>query len=410
METKKLSSCFPLWKRLEDYVKALKRYKILPPRLDWLTVVGDTPHLNYLTDKKTQEFLDNLFEHLNIPFYKQLSRRVYFNPETGIEIAFQKKRTTGEAMISVTFKGHACLESNETMKTKVHNLIKQIWGVLGIETPPKVTRFDIAIDILSAKVTDILPNLGFKRYTFSGKGKTKIKHQKFYANPDEPSLQTGMRVHNSRFTVTAYERLLTLNLRQRKQVYLDYYKELYGDADNVLRIETRLNNDANTEYFTKAFFLSEKLLGEILRETLANFSYHHRIYDENKFDYVKNWDQLFFHEEAKNMKTLKKELDLKEEFLAGPLEYTNHALMGSLRKVAKAMVNRNATSPIAVALYAKHLEKMIIEEKRIKDAADTNKAIAQRLFDIDPERVEEQRMELAKIIAQYDEEERSDES
>ena len=296
---------------------------------------------------------------LGVPFHSLAKRRVYFNPDTGVEVAFPKKRGKGSKMVSISLKGHACLESVESMEKKIKNIINFIWQKLGVISIPKVTRLDIAVDIIGAKVFDVIPDFENPDFKVESHNNTGYTHDKFYKDKSNPSLQTGARIKNSRCLITCYGRMLTMNLDQRSIHYINYYQEIYGEAKNVLRIETRMFKEL-CKYFNIAFFTDEKDLQTILQETMAHFIKSHRFLYKGKP--IKSIDTIYCMDNYKSLRTLEKELDLKIPLSQIAFNQVNPNVQGKLRTLAKAMLANKTTSEVSIMYAMVDLKKMIEQE------------------------------------------------
>lgn len=285
----------------------------LTPRLDWLTVIGDIPHIDYSTDSVHVNLLNEIIEEeLGIPFYEQKKRRVYLNKDHGIEISFGKKRGSGNKFISVVFKGHAFLCTNEEAVEKIRRVINFIWEKLSIKSAPKVSRFDVAVDIIGKQIHQVFPDLRNKRYEFISNTNQKYKpsYDIFCKDPNDMSKWTGARISNSKFQIKLYERMLTLHKKMRQPVYIDYYQKMYGDQKNVLRVETMFKKGSTISFFAVGFFIKNEPLDQLLKNCLAHFYHHHRIKDWKKNEYLENWQILYFAHEYKSLKTYEKEIEL----------------------------------------------------------------------------------------------------
>lgn len=141
---------------MKKRLKPLKDFTVFFKGIDWLTVIGEIPHIDYLDNEIDITTIDSVMDELGVPFHSLAKRRVYFNPDAGVEVAFSKKRGKGSKMVSISLKGHACLESMESMEKKIKNIVNFIWQKLGVMSIPKVTRLDIAVDIIGAKVFDVI--------------------------------------------------------------------------------------------------------------------------------------------------------------------------------------------------------------------------------------------------------------
>ena len=344
---------------MKKRLKPLKDFTVFFKGIDWLTVIGEIPHIDYLESEIDIKAIDKTMDELGVPFHSLAKRRVYFNPDTGVEVAFSKKRGKGSKMVSISLKGHACLESMESMEKKIKNIVNFIWKKLGVMSIPKVTRLDIAVDIIGAKVFDVIPDFENPDYKVESHNDTGYTHDKFYKDKNNPSLQTGARIKNSRCLITCYERMLTMNLDQRSIHYIQYYNEIYGEAQNVLRIETRMFKEL-CKYFNVAFFTGEKDLKTILQETMAHFIKSHRFLYKGKP--LKSIDEIYCMDNYKSLKTLEKELDLKIPLSQIAFNQVNPNVQGKLRTLAKAMLANKTTSEVSIMYTMVDLKKMIEQE------------------------------------------------
>lgn len=365
-------------------LRPLNEFTVFFKGLDFLTVIGDVPHIDYLECSSTIKNLDKIMEGLGVPFHSTAKRRVYFNPDTGIEVSFSKKRGKGTRHVSVSFKGHACLESMKSMDKKIRNVIDYLWKNLGVQSVPKVTRLDIAVDIIGAKVFEVLPDFENDAYKVESHNDTGYTHDKFYKDKSNPSLLTGIRIKNSRCLITAYERNLTLNTDQRSIHYIDYYKEIYGDAKNVLRVETRMFKEL-CKYFNVAFFTNKKELKLILQETLAFFIKNHRF--TFKGEAMESIDELYCIDNYKSLKTLEKELDLNIPLSQIAFHQPNPNVHGKTKTLAKAMVANKTTSEVSIMYVIKDLKEMIEEVADDVEKQTQMYKNAQEVFGISEEQI-----------------------
>lgn len=123
----------------------------LKPKIDWLTVIGDIPHINYLTDSLQIGMVDDIIEgQLGIPLFDIKTRRVYLCTNRGIEISFERLRGAGTPSIQIKLKGTFFLNTNNKSEEKIRTLIDFLWERFSIKAAPRVSRLDVAVDIFDA--------------------------------------------------------------------------------------------------------------------------------------------------------------------------------------------------------------------------------------------------------------------
>lgn len=421
-------------------MKSLKNFEVLEPRLDWLTVIGDIPHIHWKNDIATRFYLDYLFiEYLGIPLEKDGDRRVYYSRDLGIEIALSKKRGTGVPYISITFKGHACIYSNETLSKKIRDTIYTIWQKLAIEHIPKVTRLDIAIDILGASVTDVLPNFSNERYEFISSG--KIDHMKYFRKPGKPSVQTGLTLNAANYSITCYERIITLKKPKRTENYIAYYKDLYGNHPQVLRIESSIKRSTLTDIFQHNFFLNpEKIdkktmelkesqmdetnsdtqtntedqteLTPLLEKILFLFGIKHRVYDSKKDKYVLNWDRLFYQKvfKGEELKTIKNSLDYDPKKYKFEKSKRGYNLKGSKSRFARALIQQNRDKGLELEYEIMDFKRVIkVERSKLRDAERAYNKLQER-YNLTPEEIKKRREALSESIWEREKDAREEET
>ena len=323
----------------------LNNLKVLEPRMDWLSVIGD---INHLDRERSLPVLKEYFKALGFHQMDKRQRPTFRTNVYGIEVSFGRKAKTGIIYIKIEFQGQFFADSMEQCEIKINSYVELIWKTFGVTTPPKVTRIDLTTDIKDISHKELFPDFADNRYYFvtNSKNKPKIKHSKHYDNEEDPSEETGVAVNNSRFELAIYERMLKLEKYERiphKAWYVDYYKKLYGDAKRVLRIEVRAKKEL-CEYFNIAFFVDKMNLQEVVKKSLAHFNHHHRIYDSEKECFLEHIDKLFYREEYQSIKALKlqnnKEDDLEKLHFSNPHSDINPALT----QVARTQIANGDTS------------------------------------------------------------------
>lgn len=366
-----------------------KNLSIYEPRLDWISVVGDIPHI----DREAEEQMILLFMS-SIGFHKmeKRDRLTYRSNIFGIEIAFGRKRNTGVRFLKIEFQGQFFADSLENCDVKIKSFVALIWQTFGVQSPPKITRIDIATDILNISHKDLFPDFSDKKYQIitNSKQSPKFSHSKHYSDQNNPSEETGISVFNSRFEFALYERLLKLDQYSKiphKRGYVDYYRGLYQGASKVLRIEIRLKKEL-CEYFNIAYFLELKPLPEIIKKTLAFFNHHHRIKDIEENEFLSSIDKLFFRDEYESIKTLKISnnigLDLDKLHFSNPYADINPALTFIARtQIACGRTSNADLTEILLSLKKKiHKEVENVEDKFIQQKR------TQELFYFDKEQQE----------------------
>lgn len=367
-----------------------KKLKIFDPRMDWLSVIGDIPHIN----RETNEELTAITEIMKKIGFEPMAKRdrpVFRSNIYGIEISFGKKRKTGSPFVKIEFQGQFFADTMENCDHKIKTFVQFIWQAFGVQTAPKISRIDIATDILNVGHKDLFPDFADKRYSIVTNTKQPMyNHSKHYLKEDDPHEETGISVNNSRFEFALYERLLKLDhyeLTPHKRWYVDYYRKLYGDAGKVLRIEVRLKKEL-CEYFNIAYFVDDQPMIDLLKKSLAHFNHHHRIKDNLKDEFLKSFDKLFFREEYESIKTLKLshniETDLARLHFSNP--YTS--VSGALTFIARHLIaNRTTTNQDIVELF-KIVKKKIVTEADSVENDLINQRKTHNIFKFDQEKSE----------------------
>lgn len=112
----------------------LENYSIFEPRLDWLSVLGDLPHID--RDKE----LETLIKFFNSIGFERMTKRdrpTFRSNIEGMEISFGRKRKTGESFVKIEFQGQFFSDSMERCEFKINNFINLVWNTFGVITPPK---------------------------------------------------------------------------------------------------------------------------------------------------------------------------------------------------------------------------------------------------------------------------------
>lgn len=322
----------------------LKSFEIFEPRLDWLSVLGDTPHIDREDDL---EALVKFFDSIGFHKMKKRDRPTFRSNIYGIEVSFGRKRKTGNNFIKIEFQGQFFADSMERSELKIKNFIDLIWKNFGVLTAPKVTRIDLSTDIKNISHKDLFPDFANERYCFvtNSKNKPKIKHSKHYDNDDKPSEETGISVSNSRFEFAIYERLLKLDKYakvEHKAWYVDYYRKLYDEAHRVLRIEVRVKKEL-CEFFNIAFFVDKMPLALVVKKSLAHFNHHHRIYDSEKECFLEHIDKLFYREEYQSIKSLKLQNNIEDNLERLHFSNPSSNLSPALTHIARVLIANGET-------------------------------------------------------------------
>lgn len=328
----------------------LDQFSILEPRLDWISIIGEIPHIFY-DDPDVKTEIETKFYDWGLAKLPKRDRLTFRSNIMGMEISLGKKRNSGNRYVKIEIQGKGCADSIEHTESKIKEVVEKVWSYLGVTTPPHATRIDIAVDVLGAKVTDIFPDLSKKRYALvSNSAKSKrptLVLSKHYSNTTDLSDQTGFTIKNSRFVVCVYDRILALNDKYEHQengaAYCAYYNELYKGYDRVLRIETRASKEL-CDFFNMAFFTNKKTLREILPEALAHFNHHHSFKDVVNNKPLEHLDRLYFSNQYKSIKTLKSELglDLKIEKLFYNFGSSHYEIR--IKQLARSLVRSGKTS------------------------------------------------------------------
>lgn len=284
----------------------LNKLKVLSPRMDWLSVLGDVPHIDREKDK---ENLIQIFHQMGFHKTDYRERLSFRTNVHGIEIMFGRTPKTGSRFLKIEFQGQFFADSMENCEKNIRSVVNKLWFILGVKTPPRVTRVDIAIDILDITHKKLWPDFTQKRYEIVSNTKEppRLKIAKYYLDPEDRTIQTGVSIKSSRFEFALYERLEKLKEYDKiphKLWYCRYYRDLYQEAWNVLRIEVRLKKN-QAEYFCNAFFIANYTIDESIKRSLAHYNHHHRFLDKKTNKYIKHIDQLFYNEEYESIKTLR---------------------------------------------------------------------------------------------------------
>lgn len=293
----------------------LSKYEIFKPRLDWLSVIGDIPHIDRDRDFNA---IIKFFSFIGFHKMEKRDRPTFRSNIYGIEVSFGRKRRSGNNFLKIEFQGKFFADSMENSEHKINMFVDLLWKTYGVITPPKVTRIDLSTDIKDISHKDLFPYFADGKYSIITNSKTKPKfnHSKHYNNEDDPTEETGISVNNSRFEFALYERIIKLDKYARtphnKMWYVNYYRNLYGDSARVLRIETRLKKELSS-YFNIAFFSNKMPLQEAVIKSMAHFNYHHRIYDNEKECFLERIDKLFYREEYQSIKALKLENNIEDD-------------------------------------------------------------------------------------------------
>lgn len=329
--------------------KNISKFKVLEPRLDWISIVGDIPNILYeLPD--VSGLIEKQFSEWGFVRMKKREKLAFRSDLFGTEISLGKKRNSGDRFIKIEVQGKGCSDSVENTEAKVKEMIKKVWAFLGVATPPHATRIDLAVDVMGAKCGDIFPDLAdskVKLISSSKEKKPSLSLAKFYKDTTNLSDQTGFTIGNSRFEICVYDRILALNDKyihqENGRAYYDYYIKLYGNHKKVLRIETRLSKEL-CDFFNISFFSEKKNLRDILPLCLAHFNHTHHFKNVDTGENIETIDTLYFSENYKSIKTLKSELqmdiDLKKLFFN--LGSKNYELR--IGQLAHSLVRSSKTS------------------------------------------------------------------
>ena len=341
----------------------LSNYEIFKPRLDWLSVIGDIPHID--RDKDLNAII-KFFSSIGFHKMEKRDRPTFRSNIYGIEVSFGRKRNTGNSFLKIEFQGQFFADSMENSEHKINMFVDLLWKTYGIITPPKVTRIDLSTDIKEVSHLDLFPDFSDGKYAIitNSKSQPKFNHSKHYNNEDDPTEETGISVNNSRFEFALYERIIKLDKYARtphKMWYVNYYRSLYEDAKRVLRIEIRLKKEL-CKYFNIAFFSNKMPLQECVIKSLAHFNHHHRIYDTERECFLEHIDKLFYREEYQSIKSLKLanniEDDLDQLHFSNPYQDINPALT----HVARVLIANGETSNRAITEVVKNIKFKINKE------------------------------------------------
>lgn len=329
--------------------KDISKFKVLEPRLDWISIVGDIPNILY-EQADVSGYIEKQFLEWGFFRMKKREKLAFRSDLLGTEISLGKKRNSGDRFIKIEVQGKGCSDSVENTEVKIKEMVKKVWAFLGVATPPHATRIDIAVDIMGAKCGDIFPDLAdnkFKLISSTKEKKPSLSLAKFYKDRENLSNQTGFTIGNSRFEICVYDRILALNDKyihqENGRAYYDYYSRLYGGHKKVLRIETRLSKEL-CDFFNISFFSEKKSLRDILPLCLAHFNHTHNFKNVENGKSIETIDRLYFSEKYQSIKTLKSELemdiDLKKLFFNPGSK--NHELR--IGQLAHSLVRAGKTS------------------------------------------------------------------
>ena len=369
----------------------LNNLEIYEPRLDWLSVIGDIPHLDR-DNPETLNAMKTFFEQIGFHKMSKRDRPTFRTNIYGMEVSFGKRKRSTTGFIKVEFQGQFFADSMPNCEAKIKMFLDKFWKAFGVMTPPKVTRIDISTDIKDVSHKDIFPDFADGRYCVvtNNQHKPKFYHSKHYSNEDDPTEETGISVNNSRFEFALYERVIKLENYAKtphKMWYVNYYRDLYGDCARVLRIETRLKKEL-CSYFNIAFFLDKRPLVEVLIKSLAHFNHHHRIYDTEKECFLEDIDRLFYRKDYESIKTLKLtnnlETDLEILHFNNPYSNTNP----SEKHIARVLIANDRTSNQDIVDVMKRIKTKIYKEvEDIKVRLDEQKK-THKLFQFDEKQQE----------------------
>lgn len=324
----------------------MKKKKILncfDPRLDWLSVIGDTPHI----ERERDEF--KITETMNKWGFIKLNdkTRLTYRSETwGIEVSFMLKRRTSTSFIKIEFQGQYFATKPEICNSNIMTFIDKCWAEFGVLTPPKATRIDMAIDVIDSTVREILPDISNPKFALmtNTKKEHKPKLTKFYSDESNIHSETGMSIFNSRYQIVVYnrtEKLTQYAKKENKQSYCKYYNDLYSGLKTVHRIELRLHKEL-CDYFNIQLFSCSQKINDILPECLAFFHHHHKFITTANEKPIAHLENLFSKKKYKSIKQV-----LSEKSIEMKSTYTNakyYNINPSIKYIAKFLISNGKTN------------------------------------------------------------------
>lgn len=287
--------------------------------IDYLRFVGKLVHFDSRNPNHRQTVLNYLDKHGFLQTKNGPDWVLYENKELGTRAFFSNypmnnKMASRMPSLQFDFTGHFFIHENADLLCR--KMIKYFTKKFG--TLFKINRVDIRQDIYNAYYPfDYLPDWTDhkKGHIWALRGNPTFTTY----NNNFTSRATGLRIQTSRYNITSYNRMISLNKKFRNgevsKRYFNYYKSIYKGR-HVQRLEIQLKQDA-CKLFSLLFFKKDYDKDKLLKYTISNFGRNHALKDFeygkpiNKMPTNSTFSELFYLDQKDEVKNFKIEFHQK---------------------------------------------------------------------------------------------------